>query len=159
MGENIITYVKFNVSESVFNNRTFGNAPDRDIPVTNVGERLKEIIDSILDPTSGMTEKQKADFTKELHRKIEHGEKLTADEMQYLRINDPIEYAKMAKVQIQRQALEDRLKSCKTKEEARDVYIEAMSRINQDDPTIKETMAAYNNVYKEFTQKEAICLN
>ena len=48
--------------------------------------------------------------------------KLSADEMQYLRMNDPVTYAKMAKVQIQRKALESRLKQAKSKEEALEIY-------------------------------------
>jgi hypothetical protein len=120
----------------------------------NIGQVLKEAIDSIFDPTSGMTDKQKEDFVKELELKINRGEKLTADEMQYLRINNPLEYAKMAKVQIQREALENRLKSCKSKEEAQEVYTEAMSRISDDDPAKKETIAAYNNAYEEFRKSD-----
>jgi hypothetical protein len=120
----------------------------------SIGQALKAAVDSIFDPTSGMTEKQKEDFVKELERKIDKGEKLTADEMQYLRATNPIEYAKMAKVQMQRQALENRLKSCKSKEEAAEAYTEAMARISDDDPAKKETMAAYNNVYEEFKKSD-----
>lgn len=120
-----------------------------------IGEMMKEAVDSIFDPTSGMTEEEKQSFLDEMNRKIKAGEKLTADEMQYLRMNDPIQYAKMAKVQMQREMLKKQLENCKSKEEAHDLYIEAMSRISDDDPTKKETMAAYNNVYDEFRKSDA----
>lgn len=121
----------------------------------NIGEMMKEAVDSIFDPTSAMTEEEKQSFIEELNRKIKAGEKLTEDEMQYLRMNDPIAYAKMAKVQMQREMLKKQLENCKSKEEAHDLYIEAMSRISDDDPTKKETMAAYNNVYDEFRKSDA----
>lgn len=120
------------------------------IDTASIGVMLKDAVDSIFDPTSGMTEEQKKKFIEKLENKIKHGKKLTADEMQYLRINNPIEYAKMAKVQIQREALENRLKSCKSKEEAHDLYVDAMSKISDNDPAKRETIAAYNDTYKEF---------
>lgn len=121
----------------------------------NIGLMVKDAIDDIFDPTSAMTEEEKQNFLDEMQRKIKAGEKLTADEMQYLRMNDPIEYAKMAKVQMQREMLKKQLENCKSKEEAHDMYIEAMSRISDDDPTKMETMAAYNNVYDEFRKSDA----
>lgn len=122
------------------------------IDMAEIGRTLKEKVDSFFDPTTGMSEEEKAKFIKEMNRKIKAGEKLTADEMQYLRANDPIQYAKMAKVQVERQALETRLKHCKSKEKAREEYASAMSRVSDDDPTREETIAAYNNMYKEFTE-------
>ena len=70
-----------------------------------------------------MTDKQKENFVKEIQRKIDKGEKLTYDEMQYLRINNPVQYAKMVKVQMKREALERRLEACKSKQEAQEVYV------------------------------------
>ena len=124
------------------------------IDTASIGVMLKDAVDSIFDPTSGMTEEQKKKFIEKLENKIKHGIKLTADEMQYLRINNPIEYAKMAKVQIQREALENRLKSCKSKEEAHDLYVDAMSKISDNDPAKEETIAAYNDTYKDFQKSD-----
>lgn len=124
------------------------------VDTVNIGLILKEAVDSIFDPTSGMTEEQKNKFLAELENKIRRGKKLTADEMQYLRINNPVEYAKMAKVQIQREALEKRLKSCKSKQEAQQVYTDAMSGISDDDFAKQETIAAYDDAYEEFRRSE-----
>ena len=82
------------------------------------------------------------------------GKKLSANEMQYLRMNDPVTYAKMAKVQIQRKALESRLKQAKSKEEALEIYTSAKSRISDDDPAREELNAAYDDAYGEFKKSE-----
>ena len=74
--------------------------------------------------------------------------------MQYLRMNDPVTYAKMAKVQIQRKALESRLKQAKSKEEALEIYTSAKSRISDDDPAREELNAAYDDAYGEFKKSE-----
>lgn len=115
-----------------------------------IGELMKAAIDNILDPTSAMTEEEKQNFVAKMQRKIKMGEKLTADEMQYLRMNDPMQYIKMSKVQMQREILEKRLENCKSKEEAQEVYADAMLRISKEDVARTETIAAYNNVYEEF---------
>jgi len=153
----------FNMNISGINkiNSCFSNFQKEDaetakepVSVENMGLLYKEAIDKIFDPTSAMTEEQKQEFIKEIQRKIEKGEKLTYDEMQYLRINNPVEYAKMAKVQAKREALERRLENCKSKQEAQEVYVEAMSRVSREDTAIKETFAAYDNTMEEFKKSE-----
>lgn len=116
----------------------------------SIGLQLKEAVDSIFDPTTGMSEEEKKKFVQKLYRKLESGKKLSADEMQYLRKNDPVTYAKAAKVQVLRESLKKQLKSATSKEKAADIYTQAMSRISEDDPAKKELMAAYDDVYKEF---------
>ena len=115
---------------------------------------LKEAVDSIFDPTIGMSEEEKKKFVQKLYRKLESGKKLSADEMQYLRKNDPVTYAKAAKVQVLRESLKKQLKSATSKEKAADIYTQAMSRISEDDPARKEIMAAYDDVYKEFRKSD-----
>ena len=80
------------------------------VDTSTIGLTLKDAVDSIFDPTTGMSDEEKKKFIEKLYKKIKSGKKLSADEMQYLRMNDPVTYAKMAKVQIQRKALESRLK-------------------------------------------------
>lgn len=112
-------------------------------------------MDSIFDPTTGMTEEQKKKFVEKLYRKLESGKKLTADEMQYLRMNDPVTYAKAARVQTMREAFKKQLENAKSKEEASDMYLTNMSRIGEDDPAKKELQAAYEDVYSEFKKTNA----
>ena len=103
-----------------------------------------------LDPTAGMTDEQKERFIKKLYAKIQSGKKLTPDEMQYLRQNDPVTYMKVARVQAQREALETQLKSCKSKEEAQNIYLDKVSRISEDDPARQERRAAYDDAFDEY---------
>ena len=67
---------------------------------------LRVAVKDYLDPTAGMTDEQKERFIKKLYAKIQSGKKLTPDEMQYLRQNDPVTYMKVARVQAQREAFE-----------------------------------------------------
>lgn len=117
-------------------------------------EQMKEYIDGLFDPTTAMSDQDKQKFEQEIQRKIRTGEKLTADEMQYLRIHNPQMYAMMARVQSQREALEARLRSCKSKQEAQEVYMEEVSRISDEDPAAEALHAAYNNAWQEFAGSE-----
>lgn len=125
------------------------------LDTATIGLQLKEAVDSIFDPTTGMTEEQKKKFVEKLYRKLETGKKLTADEMQYLRMNDPVTYAKAARVQAMREAFKKQLENAKSKEEAADMYLTNMSRIGEDDPAKKELQAAYEDVYSEFRKMNA----
>ena len=122
--------------------------------VSEIGLALRDAVDSIFDPTDGMTEEEKKEFIDKLERKIKNGDKLTADEMQYLRINNPVEYAKMARVQQQRVSLETQLKNCSSKQEAHELYTNAVARAMGDSFARGETIAAYNNVYEEFKESD-----
>ena len=122
--------------------------------VSEIGLALRDAVDSIFDPTDGMTEEEKKEFIDKLERKIKNGDKLTADEMQYLRINNPVEYAKMARVQQQRESLETQLKNCSSKQEAHELYTNAVARAMGDSFARGETIAAYNNVYEEFKESD-----
>ena len=46
----------------------------------SIGLQLKEAVDSIFDPTTGMSEEEKKKFVQKLYRKLESGKKLSADE-------------------------------------------------------------------------------
>ena len=124
------------------------------IDTLSIGLQLKEAVDAIFDPTTGMSEEEKKKFVQKLYRKLESGKKLSADEMQYLRKNDPVTYAKAAKVQVLRESLKKKHKRGTSKEKAADIYTQAMSRISEDDPARKEIMAAYDDVYKEFRKSD-----
>ena len=111
---------------------------------------LRVAVNDYLDPTAGMTDEQKERFIKKLYAKIQSGKKLTPDEMQYLRQNDPVTYMKVARVQAQREALETQLKSCKSKEEAQNIYLDKAARISEDDPARQELRAAYDDAFDEY---------
>ena len=125
------------------------------VDTSTIGLTLKDAVDSIFDPTNPTCQmKKKKKFIDKLYKNKIRFKKLSADEMQYLRMNDPVTYAKMAKVQIQRKALESRLKQAKSKEEALEIYTSAKSRISDDDPAREELNAAYDDAYGEFKKSE-----
>ena len=106
---------------NIFKKYSVGNEETKtqnEADTATIGLHLKEAVDSIFDPTTGMTEEQKKKFVEKLYRKLESGKKLTADEMQYLRMNDPVTYAKAARVQTMREAFKKQLENAKSKEEA-----------------------------------------
>ena len=111
---------------------------------------LRVAVKDYLDPTAGLTDEQKERFIKKLYAKIQSGKKLTPDEMQYLRQNDPVTYMKVARVQAQREAFETQLNNCKSKEEAQDLYLDKVSRISEDDPARQELRAAYDDAFDEY---------
>lgn len=133
---------------------TVNNETDR-LDTTSIGLQLKEAVDSIFDPTTGMTDEQKKRFVEKIYKKLESGKELTADEMQYLRMHDPVTYAKAAKVQVLRESLKKQLENAKSKEEAADVYLQNMERIGDDDIAKKEIQAAYKDVYEQFRKSES----
>ena len=97
---------------------------------------------------------QRERFIKKIYAKIQSGKKLTQDELAYLRRYDPVTYMKVARIQAQREALEAQLKCCKSKEEAQELYTDAVSRIPEDDPARAELLAAYDDAYGEFKKSD-----
>ena len=114
--------------------------------VSAITEKIKDM----LDPTSGMTDAQKSSYDRKVMNKVYSGKKLSAEEMRYIKIHYPALYPYVERVQIQRQALEERIKHCHSKEEVQDVYSEAMFHISDDDPAKQMLYAAYDDVLKEF---------
>ena len=117
-------------------------------------DMLRVAVKDYLDPTAGMTDAQKERFVKKIYAKIQSGKKLTPDEMAYLRKYDPVTYMKVARIQAQREALETQLKSCKSKEEAQELYTDTMSRVPEDDPARAELLVAYDDAYEEFKKSD-----
>ena len=116
--------------------------------VSAITEKIKDM----LDPTSGMTDAQKSSYDRKVMNKVYSGKKLSAEEMRYIKIHYPALYPYVERVQIQRQALEERIKHCHSKEEVQDVYSEAMFHISDDDPAKQMLYAAYDDVLKEFNR-------
>lgn len=117
-------------------------------------DMLRVVVKDFLDPTAGMTDVQRERFVKKLYAKIQSGQKLTPDEMQYLRKYDPVTYMKVARIQAQREAFERQLKSCKSKEEAQELYIDKVTMVPKEDPAREELLAAYDDVYEEFKKSD-----
>lgn len=132
------------------NNENADNSSDDVKTKEQVYAEFRDKMKDILDPTSGMSDEEKARYDEKINQKIKNGEKLSDTEMRYIKIKSPYMYGMISRVQMQRQALEDKLKNCRSKEEVEESYNTAMMQVDKDDPAREPLCAAYDNVTKEF---------
>ena len=81
----------------------------------------KKLICEIEDPTVGMSEKEQKEYERRIIQKLKAGKKLTAKELNYLRIHNPELYKIAIRVENSRRSLRHRLKTCRSKQEVQDV--------------------------------------
>lgn len=113
---------------------------------------LAENISELLSPACGMTDEEKQRYLAHILAKLKSGKKLTAEEMRFLQAEEPQLYQQAARIQTMRDALENRLKNCKSKEEAAKIFTEAMSSVSDKDPMKEFIYAAYEDVYREYQE-------
>lgn len=97
----------------------------------------------------GSEENQKR-LEESINRKINSGQKLTEKEMNYIRAKNPAAYKHVLRVQTKREAFENKLKNCKSKEEVKEAYDFEILHISKDDPDIKAIISATDNAVMEF---------
>lgn len=97
------------------------------------------------------TPEEEAEFARRLQQKMESGKKLTTKEMNYLKKTNPVLYQHMLRVQHEREALKNRLKRCKTKQEAQRVISQAYAAVSKKDPVRQQMLAAISDVARQFT--------
>ncbi len=111
-------------------------------------------ISELLSPACGMTEEEKEEYLAHILAKLKSGEKLSGEEMRFLQAEDPVLYQQAARVQMMRDSLEARLKSCTSKEEAAEVYSDSLSSVSKEDPAKEYLIAAYQKVMEEFQKSD-----
>lgn len=111
---------------------------------------IRQELEKLCDPDQGMTEEEHAQYKNKILAKIERGKKLTAKEMSYLRVHDPVAYQRARRMEQKRMQMEARLKKCKSKQEVEEVVNEAVSNISEKDPDKQAIIATYQEVKKEF---------
>lgn len=111
-------------------------------------------ISELLSPACGMTDEEKASYLAKIMAKLKSGKKLTSEEMRFLQAENPVLYQQAARVQAMRDSLETRLKQSTSREEAAEIYTDAMSSVSKDDPMKEFIVAAYDDAYKEFQKSE-----
>lgn len=121
-------------------------------PEKPLGQQLMSSIRRMRE--EGMRSESKEDYQRRIYAKVQAGKELTADEMSYLARNNPGLYQKAFRAQMMRRALESSLKSCRSKEEAQDVFSIAVGSINEKDPDKEIIIAALRDAYKEFTKSK-----
>lgn len=112
-------------------------------------KRYKEALKAIEGTNFKSEEKEQAYRTK-IYQKIEMGEKLTPQEMSYIQRTDPTMYMRIKRIQMQKEALERRLKQCRSKQEVDQVYSEAISMIHKKDPDRQLLIKAYDNTIRGY---------
>lgn len=115
---------------------------------------VSSLISDLVSPACGMTEEEKQAYLAKIRAKLERGEKLTAEEMRFLQAEDPVLYQQAARVMAMREALENQLKHCTSKEQAQDVYSTAVYSVSKDDPMKTCIIAAYNDVMEEYMKSD-----
>ena len=113
---------------------------------------LAENISELLSPACGMTDEEKQRYLAHIIAKLKSGKKLTAEEMRFLQAEEPQLYQQAARIQTMRDAFENRLKNCQSKEEAAKIFTEAMSSVSDKDPMKEFIYAAYEDVYREYQE-------
>lgn len=103
----------------------------------------------------GRRGESKEEYAARVYAKLQMGKELTPDELSFLARTDPVMYQKALRVQAMRKMLENNLKSCKSKEEAQEVFSRAVSGISDKDPDKGMLVAALKDVYMEFTKSDA----
>lgn len=112
----------------------------------------KEAIEQLVDPSYGMSEEEKSGYEQKIMQKLKMGKKLDAEELEYLRLHCPEMYRSAIRVETERKALQSRLKSCRSKEEVRQVIsaqVEVLEAMNGD-PDQEYMAAMVKNEVDEF---------
>lgn len=111
---------------------------------------LKKAIKELLDPTAGMSEEESKEYEMRIIAKLKSGKKLTAKEMDYLKIHNPKLYITAMRVQRAREFLQTSLKKCKSKEEVNTVISMTLGGISDKDPDKEYIVAGLRDVIQKF---------
>ena len=119
-------------------------------------EIWQDVIENIMDPTSGMDEAARKNYESKIEQKLKTGKKLTSEELDYLRIHNPELYRTAMRVELSRKALREQLKNCHSKEEVQQVVSLQMERLSamKKEPD-KQYMAAMINHEVETFKKSS----
>lgn len=112
----------------------------------------QEAIEALIDPSYGMDEEESAAYMAKIMAKLKSGKNLTQEELNYLRLHNQQLYMTAMRVKYQKEALKNRLKSCKSKEEAQEVIDSAAGGVNKNDPGKEYLVAGSREVEKEFKE-------
>lgn len=107
------------------------------------GEIWREAIAMMEEALVRVPEEKRADYEQKIRQKMQSGKKLSAEELNYLRVYQPELYRSALRVENARKVLRAKLQSCKSKEEVDNVVSvqTEVLRAMEGDPD-KEYMAA-----------------
>lgn len=127
-----------------------------DQQLQSAGEIEKGVLTHLLDPTDGMDDEARKEYEQKIMAKLKSGKRLTSEEMNYLRIHNPTMYEIAVRVERARQALRERLKSCRSKEEVQQVIAGQMEVVRAmdkaGDPATEYMAAMVQHEAKTFRE-------
>ncbi len=129
-----------------------------DEQLKSADEIWQEFTNRLLDPASGMDDEKQKKYEQKIMAKLESGKQLSPKEMNYLRVHNPQLYEIARRVEIARQALRERLKHCKSKDEVQQTVsgemevVKAMDKAG--DPAAKYMAAMVQHEAKTFRESE-----
>ena len=116
----------------------------------SASDALRMISNQIRKTNKAQSEEEKGKRLGAIQAKLRAGKKLTSEEMDYLRANDPEAYMHALRIQQARKSLESSLKHAKSKQEAQEIISSAVSGITKDDPDREVMIAAVSDVADKF---------
>ena len=123
----------------------------------DVNQVIKEALLKMSDPTPDMSDEERESYHQKILAKLESGQKLTSQELAFLRANDPAAYQKACRMEQKRQWLTEQMKKCKSKQEVSDVVNDAIAHVSEKDPDRDAIIATYREAYKEFRKTPGYC--
>ncbi len=114
----------------------------------------QDTIEALIDPSYGMDEEEETDYLNKIMAKLKSGKDLTSEELNYLKLHNSQLYMTALRVKYKKQAVENQLKNCKSKEEAQEVIDCAIGGIGKDDPDKEYLIAGIREIEKEFKKSE-----
>ena len=115
-------------------------------------DALRMISNQIRRTNKAQSDEEKGKRLGSIQAKLRAGKKLTSEEMDYLRANDPEAYMHALRIQQARKSLEESLKHAKSKQEAQEIISSAVSGITKDDPDREAMIAAVSDVADKFME-------
>lgn len=115
----------------------------------------KSVIEELTDPASGMSEEEIKEYEAKITSKLKRGKKLTAKEMDFLRVHNPELYRSALRVKLRKEQLEQQLKNCRSKSEAAEVARRAVATISSEDPDKEFMVAGLSETMRQFKKSSA----
>lgn len=115
-----------------------------------IGQQLMEYARFIRE--EGQRGETKEAYAARVYAKARSGQKLTPDEMSFLARTNPELYRKVLRAQRIRREMESKLKNCRSKQEAQEVFASFVGSISEKDPDRDMIIQALNQAFREFQE-------
>lgn len=122
--------------------------------ITNTKALAEYLLDKSAD-IEDLSDEKREKMDAQITAKLKAGKKLSPKELAYLRRTNPSMYAHAMRVQKMAEAIEERIKHAKSKQEADNVIISSLNGISKNDPDREYIVAAVNRISSEMHKSSA----